>query len=129
MSATAKHNYRSPDVVVFLNDTKAENCDTHWFGGPDFAVEIVSPGDRSREKFEFYANVGVRELLLIDREPWRLELFRLQEGKLVEVGRSTVKEPRQLASEVAPLDLRLVPGEQRPQIEVVHHDGEQAWTV
>src|SRR5215210_581016 len=59
------HNYRIPDVAVFLPDTKARNCDTFWLGGPDFTIEIVSSGDRGREKLDFYAKVAVRELLLV----------------------------------------------------------------
>jgi Uma2 family endonuclease len=70
-----KRNYRGPDVTVFLADTKAINRDTHWVGGPDFAVEVMSKGDRAREKIPFYAKVGVRELLLVNRRPWALELF------------------------------------------------------
>src|SRR5947208_2767487 len=54
-------NYRCPDVAVILPGCKAKNCGTHWFGGPDFAVEILSPKDRSREKLPFYSSVGVRE--------------------------------------------------------------------
>ena len=54
-------NYRCPDVVVFLNDTQAENRDTHWLGGPDLAIEIVSPGDQTREKIPFYEKVGDRK--------------------------------------------------------------------
>src|SRR5271166_994824 len=52
-----KRNFRCPDVAVFLPDNPAEDRKTHWFGGPDFAVEIQSPFDRSREKFGFYAKV------------------------------------------------------------------------
>ncbi len=63
-----KKNYRIPDVAVFLLGNPAEDLDTHWFGGPDFAVEIRSKGDRSRKKFDFYAKVGVKELLLVDRD-------------------------------------------------------------
>ena len=73
-------NYRDPDVVVVLPGTSAENRDTHWLGGPDFAVEVVSKGDRSRDKLAFYAKVNVRELLLVDRFPWSLELYRNQAG-------------------------------------------------
>src|SRR5262245_14269348 len=47
-------NYRCPDVAVYLAGNPAKDCDTHWFGGPDFAVEIVSPNDRSRDKLGFY---------------------------------------------------------------------------
>src|SRR5687768_1833214 len=60
-----EHNYRCPDVVVFMKGTSARNCDTHWVGGPDFAVEIRSPGDRTPQKLPFYAAVNVRELLVI----------------------------------------------------------------
>jgi Uma2 family endonuclease len=122
-------NYRCPDVVVFLNDTKAENHDTFWYGGPDFAVEVVSPHDRSHEKFAFYASVGTRELLLIDREPWSLELFRLSEGALNSVSRSTAESGTELRSETVPLSFALKAAEGRPRIEIRHHDGQQAWTV
>ena len=74
-----KKNYRVPDVAVFLNDTKAVNCDTFWYGGPDFAVEVVSRGDRTRKKIPFYAKVGTRELLVVDRNPWALTLYRLRD--------------------------------------------------
>ena len=65
-------NYRIPDVAVYLNDTRAVDRDSHWLGGPDFAVEIVSPDDLSREKLPFYAKVGTREVLIVDRDPWAL---------------------------------------------------------
>jgi Uma2 family endonuclease len=126
------HNYRVPDVVVFLQDTKAINRDTHWLGGPDFAVEVLSRGDRAREKLPFYAKVGTREVLLVDRNPWSLELYRLQEGTLGLVGRSTPQASSTLSSEVLPLTFRLLatekPGE-RPRIAVSHQDGQQHWTV
>jgi len=38
-----EHDYRIPDVAVFLRDTGAENCDTHWRGPADFLVEITTP--------------------------------------------------------------------------------------
>ncbi len=64
-----KQDYRAPHVAVFLKEGHAENLGTHWFGGPDLAIEIVSPDDRSREKIDFYSGIGVRELLVIDRQP------------------------------------------------------------
>jgi Uma2 family endonuclease len=122
-------NYRCPDVAVYLRDTVAEERDTHWFGGPDFAVEVVSEDDRSREKLDFYSRVNVREFLLVDLDPWSLELFRLIDGRLQPVGRSTLDAPAALVSEVLPLCFRLVPGEGRPRIEVVHREGGQSWAV
>src|SRR5437899_84927 len=41
-------NYRCPDVAVFLAGNRAKDCGEFWCGGPDFAVEVVSPKDRSR---------------------------------------------------------------------------------
>ena len=55
-----KKNFRVPDVSVFLKGNPAEDCDAFWFGGPDFAVEIVSPNDRTRKKIPFYEKVGTR---------------------------------------------------------------------
>jgi Uma2 family endonuclease len=123
------HNYREPDVAVFLNGTAARNMRTHWLGGPDFAVEVISPQDWSRKKRDFYAKVGTRELLYVDRDPWALELYRLQEGELVPVSTSTPDRPEAIASAVLPLSFRLVAGEGRPRIEVVHNDGVQRWTI
>lgn len=124
-----RENYRCPDVVVYLNETEAENHGTFWFGGPEFAVEIVSPGDRTRDKFEFYASVGTRELLIIDREPWRLELHRLTGGRMKLVGRSTPEKPDMLRSKVVPLSWQLVEGEGRPRIRAVHSRSAEEWTI
>jgi Uma2 family endonuclease len=124
-----EHNYRVPDVAIALNETHARFCGTHYCGGPDFLGEIVSPDDHSREKFEFYAKIGVRELMLIDRDPWGLELYQLKDGELRLAGKSRLDEPAALTSGVVPLSFRLVPGESRPQIEVSHLDGVQRWIV
>jgi Uma2 family endonuclease len=122
-------NYRCPDVAVVLKGCAAKNCGTHWCGGPDFLVEIVSPDDRSRQKFDFYARIGVRELLIIDRLPWSLELYRLEEDELQSVGRSSLEAQLQLQSTVLPLNFRLIAGQARPVIEVAHHDGRQVWQI
>jgi len=124
-----KKNYRIPDVAVFLPDTKARNCDTFWLGGPDFAVEIVSRGDRGREKLAFYASVGVRELLLIDRDPWGLEFYRLVANRMKLQTRSTLKTTSVIASKLLPLTFQLVPGRPRPRIKVADADGKQTWLL
>lgn len=68
-------NFRVPDVVVFLNDGKGVCHDTFWTGGPDFAVEIVSEGEDPEAKFAFYGGQDTRELLVIERDPWKLQLY------------------------------------------------------
>ena len=122
-------NYREPDVVVYLNGTKAINRGTHWVGGPDFAVEILSPGDAARQKLDFYAKVGVRELLIVDRDPWALELYRLDRGLLAMVGKVTPDDGQDLVSEVLPLRFGLVAGEARPAITATHSDGNRCWSI
>jgi Uma2 family endonuclease len=122
-------NFRCPDVAVFLNGNTAENCGDFWFGGPDFAVEIVSPRDRTRKKIPFYEKVGTRELLIVDRRPWKLTLHRLTSGKLVETGYSTFDDPRPLASQVISLTFRLAGDVSRPAIAIEQHDGSRQWTI
>jgi Uma2 family endonuclease len=126
-----EHNYRCPDVAVFLNDSSAECHDTFWYGGPDFAIEIVSPNDRTRDKLEFYASVNTRELLVIDRDPWSLELYRLHEGEMQLTGRCTPDAPEPLASEVLPLTWNLTApadAQGRPRIQLRHADGRN-WVI
>lgn len=123
-----EHNYRCPDVAVYLAGTPAKNCDTHWCGGPDFAVEIVSDDDRTRDKLPFYSAVGTRELLIVDRDPWGLELLRLGGGKLKSVGTSIARTKVSLSSEVIPLTFRLTGGKNRPTIEVTQPGG-NTWLI
>ncbi len=91
-----EQNFREPDVAVFLRDGKAIDCGTHWRGAADFLVEIISPGERTRDKIPFYSSLGVVELLIIDRDPWTLELYRHQNGQLEKVGQSTLAAPEVL---------------------------------
>lgn len=122
-----EHNYRCPDVVVHLAGTKAKNCGTHWRGGPDFAVEIVSPYDQARDKLPFYAKVGTRELLIVERHPWRLELYRLSRKKLQSVGKATTRSRRALASRVLPLTFQLNAAKPRPVIRVQQVNDDRRW--
>ena len=122
-------NFRGPDVVLYLPSNPAINYGTHWLGGPDFLVEIISPGDRSSDKLEFYAKVNTREVLIVDRDPWALELYQLRNGKLELAGRSELANPAILASGVMPLAFQLRPGPDRPIIDVTHAATGQSWTA
>jgi Uma2 family endonuclease len=124
-----EHNYRIPDAVVFLHGSNATCHDVCWSGNPDFVIEIVSPWDKTRDKIPFYEQIGVRELMIIDRDPWRLELSRLQDGALACVGSLTTEDSATVASQVLPLSFRLVEGEKRPKIDIRHADGEKSWLV
>jgi Uma2 family endonuclease len=109
-------NFRVPDVAVFLPGNPAEDRDTHWYGGPDFVIEVRSRGDRSLKKTAFYASVGVREFLLVDRRPWTLKLFRLVGQALRLVGESNRENAAVLSSQVLPLTFQLLDAEPRPKI-------------
>jgi Uma2 family endonuclease len=103
-----QQNYRVPDVLVFSNTTTAIDRTTHWYGGPEIAIEIVSAGDRSYEKLDFYATVGTGELLIIDRHPWKLTLYRKSvTGRLEPQVISTFETPNIISSQYFPLQFRL----------------------
>jgi Uma2 family endonuclease len=122
-------NYREPDVAVYLASNPAKNKVTHWVGGPDLAVEIVSPGENPHDKLDFYASVNTRELLIVDRDPWNLELHQLQGGKLVLVGKSDGVNSAVLTSGVLPLTFQLQAGTPRPTILLTHTATKQTWTA
>lgn len=124
-----EHDYRVPDVAVFLRAGRAENCGTHWRGAADLLVEITSPGDRTREKIPFYDRLGVVELLLVDRQSWMLELYRREEGRLQKVGQSSADAAEVLASATVPLTFQLLLGVPRPQIRVTHVNSGRQWMV
>lgn len=124
-----RENYRCPDVAVFLPGNPAQDRSSHWLGGPDFAVEIVSKGDRSRGKFEFYAKVGVRELMILNRRPWTMELYRRDDTTWTLSGTSTPDSAETVASTVLPLTFRLLAGEPRPRIEVSRADASRSWLI
>jgi Uma2 family endonuclease len=122
-----EQNYRGPDVAVYLAGNAAVNCGAHWCGGPDLVMEIVSPGDRARDKIPFYEKVNTRELYILDRDPWTLEQFGLENGRLISLGRSTCDSPVVLSSRVLPVALRLISGTPRPHVEVVCLDDDRRW--
>jgi len=122
-------NYRVPDLAVFLRGGVAKNCGQFWCGGPDLAVEIISPDDRTREKLTFYGNIGVRELLLVNRDPWALELYRSAGGNLRMAEQASLDQGAIAASQIVPVDFRLESGVARPTIIVSLRDRSRMWTI
>lgn len=108
-------------------DCRANDRKTHWYGGPDIALEVVSPDDRSRDKLEFYARIATREVLVLDRDPWQLELYRLNRGKMELDGRIKPGERNKLASAVVPFEYQLLRSRPRPKVKIVHTETGQEW--
>jgi Uma2 family endonuclease len=125
-----EYNYRVPDLLVVLNDSRAIDCSTHFCGGPDFVVEIQSPGDDTEEKVPFYGKIGVRELLIIHRDKRTLRLVRLEGEELVLVKPSSLEGKEWLLSQVLPLAFRRTVRRGRACTQVRRTDGKPGlWTV
>jgi Uma2 family endonuclease len=97
--------FRGPDVVV-LNGGRAVDCNTHWMGGPDFLIEVQSPGDETEEKIPFYSEISVQEPLIVHRDTRRLRLYRHNGTKLMQVKPSPFQGGKWLVSAVVPLAFR-----------------------
>jgi Uma2 family endonuclease len=118
-----KKNFRAPDVVVVLPGSQAVDCNTHWMGGPDFLVEIQSPGDETDAKIPFYSGIGVRELLIIHRDTRQLRLFRHDGTDLAPIDPSDFQGKKWLRSATVPLAFRrTTPKGQGPRTEVRRTD-------
>lgn len=125
-----KKNFRVPDVVVVLNGSRAVDCLTHWFGGPDFLIEIRSPEDDVEAKLPFYSKIGVRELLVVDRDQLTFHLYRHDGHALVLVGESAGAGAPWLASEVVPLAFRCKSTKSAAAADIKRTDGKKkTWTL
>jgi Uma2 family endonuclease len=122
-----KKNYRIPDTTLFLAGNRSQRCAAHYAGGPDVALEVVSPDDRSRDKLDFYASIGTREVLIVDRDPWQMELYQFADGRLRLAGTSWPQGGHPLRSSVGPLAFQLIPGDPRPKVKIVHTGTGQEW--
>jgi Uma2 family endonuclease len=125
-----KKNYRVPDLVIVLATSRAVSHSTHIQGGPDFLVEIESPGDGCLEKIPFYRQLGVRELLVIHRDKRSVRLLRLAGQELVFVPASSLGGKRWVVSAVLPLAFRRSTHRGKPVMEVRRTDGKSGlWAV
>jgi len=68
----SEENYRVPDLGLHREFT-----DRVWYPTAALVVEIVSPGDESYKKFDFYAAHGVDEVVIVDPQERRVEWLGL----------------------------------------------------
>lgn len=67
-------SYRIPDVSV----ARPEHVSDRGFEGAELVIEVLSPNDESRKKFDFYARIGVREVWLVEPKTRETELYALR---------------------------------------------------
>lgn len=73
-------NYRIPDLVLLTPERFDIDHDAYFEGAPTVVVEIRNPGDETMEKLPFYAQLGVPEVWVIDRDSKTPELYLLESG-------------------------------------------------
>jgi Uma2 family endonuclease len=76
-------NYRTPDVVLFTADHLDNLKPTYCHGACTVAIEVRTPNDESYEKLDFYAQIGVPEVWIIDRDTKRPEVHCLKDKSYV----------------------------------------------
>jgi Uma2 family endonuclease len=78
-----EHDYRVPDGGLHRDFADRVFCPT-----AALVFEIVSPGDESRGKLEFYAGRGIEELLIVDPQEKPVSWLGLERGDYRHVKRS-----------------------------------------
>jgi Uma2 family endonuclease len=78
------NNYRIPDLLLLTPARFSIDRNEYFEGAPDVVVEIRSPSDESYEKLEFYAQLGVPEVWIIERDSKAPEIYVLQAGGYVQ---------------------------------------------
>lgn len=79
--ASTEPDYRIPDLTFVARGRESLIAkDGVRGGGPDAVIEIRSPADETYEKLAFFATLGVLEVIVIERDSKRTEVFRLQQG-------------------------------------------------
>lgn len=94
-----------PDICIICDHTKLD--DMGCIGAPDLIIEILSPGNTSKEmknKFEAYEESGVREYWLIEPQDKAVLIFVLENGKFI--GKRPRVEKETLQSFIFP-DLKI----------------------
>jgi len=119
-------DFRIPDISVVLRESAVKIAPDFISGGPDFLIEIHSPGDETYEKIPWYARQGVKELLIVDRDSKRMELYRHDGQELRLIGAS----PGRLESRVLPLRFETVEQREGGRLRLSHSaDPARSWLV
>jgi hypothetical protein len=93
----SEHDFRVPDGGLHRPGAAGE-----WLQTAAVVVEILSPGDESRQKLGFYAEHHVDEVLLVDPAERKVTWLALRGGEYEAVQRSWLIElgPTELAEQL-----------------------------
>ncbi len=90
--------YRVPDQTYY----RPEHASDRGAEGAELVVEVRSAGDETYEKMDFYARLGVREVLVLYPLHPAVQLFRLRAGRMHEAPPGTT-----IVSEVLSVTVRI----------------------
>jgi Uma2 family endonuclease len=108
-------DYRIPDLTFVATGHEARLAeDGLRGGGPDTIIEIRSPADETYDRFSFLAALSTPEVIVIDRDTKRPEVFRLAGDAYSPTAPS---ERGWVVSTALGVRLRVVPGEP-PRLEL-----------
>jgi len=79
---SAGKDYRIPDMV-FFRDQPGLIVERGLEGAPIAVLEIRSPDDETYEKFDFWARLGVAEIIVIVPESRAVEVYRIAGDRYV----------------------------------------------
>lgn len=113
--ATPTSDYRIPDLTfIAASREHLLRDDGIHGGGPDAVIEIRSPEDETYDKLSFYAALGVREVIVCQRDSKEPEIFRLAGAQYLVV---QVDQDGWLASNVLGVRFRRI-GERPPRLRI-----------
>jgi len=85
----ADNDYKVPDLAVTCAQDRSERGIE---ARAEMVIEIRSPGDETYQKIDWYLSVGVREVIVIDRDT--LGVTRFGSGGALPVTFETIEGPR-----------------------------------
>ncbi len=93
-----KDNNRIPDLTL----QRPQDAAPQWQQTAALVIEIVSPKDKSRDKFDFYAAHEVDEILIVDPEQQTVDWLGLADGEYRPIERSALIDlgPSELAEQI-----------------------------
>jgi Uma2 family endonuclease len=78
-----------PDVFWIADDSACVPQETHFLGGPDLIVEVLSPGNTENDrmtKYDLYERHGVGEYWIVDPVEAYIEVYTLADGRFRRAG-------------------------------------------